>query len=358
MNLRKSLFFVLFALAPAVFVTQGCQVTVVAPPSTLRDTLTTSMQSAVTAELDEFIASAKALQAAAPKPAGRGWDKAQDAAAIEASRTAWARARSSYERIEGVIAPLFGEFDESMDQRYDYFVSQYGKDDNLFDEKNVTGMHAIERILWSDVTSDGVRGFESGLKKGADSVYVASKFPQTEAESTAYREQLVGKLISDAEKLRAEWKAAKLDVNGAFDGLVALVNEQGEKVDLASAFSEESRYSKRTMADLRDNMVGTRRIFALFKPLLASKTSTDATKDGPRIAAAIESGFAKIDAAYAAVDGPSIPAPPATWSAENPSALDLDTPFGKLYTQVRAQTDAAKPDSAAKQLDYAAELLK
>jgi len=67
--------------------------------------------------------------------------------------------------------------------------------------------------------------------------------------------------------------------------------------------------------------------------------------------------LASIDAAYKAVPGNAIPEPPATWSAESPSAADLQTPFGKLYTAVLEQSDVAKKGSVVSKLDEAGAIL-
>lgn len=57
------------------------------------------------------------------------------------------------------------------------------------------------------------------------------------------------------------------------------------------------------------------------------------------------------------VQGDAIPSPPSTWSAENPSMADLATPFGRLYTKVRAATDPTAAGSVVKQLGEAGALL-
>ena len=100
---------------------------------------------------------------------------------------------------------------------------------------------------------------------------------------------------------------------------MSLVEEQREKVLKASTNEEESRYSQRTMTDLRDNLVGTKAAYAIFQPWITAKAG------GADLDRGILAGFASLDAAYAAVSGEAIPEPPATWSAENPTAADLQT---------------------------------
>ena len=67
-------------------------------------------------------------------------------------KAAWVRARTAYEHVEGAIAPIFPELDAAIDERYDGFLADIGPtgDANLFDGTGVTGMHGIERILYSD----------------------------------------------------------------------------------------------------------------------------------------------------------------------------------------------------------------
>src|SRR4029079_1699006 len=127
---------------------------------------------------------------------------------------------------------------------------------------------------------------------------------------------------------------------GSFDGLIALMNEQREKVNKAASEEEESRYAQRTMADIRDNLAGTRKVYGLFRPWLDTKS------DGKTVDADVQAAFDELGAAYAAVDGDAIPVPPADWSSESPSADALATPFGELYTAVQAAADPNRPGSA------------
>ena len=65
--------------------------------------VTNAMHASVLSDLETLAEAAVELQAAAPVSAGRGWDKAEDAAAIDAMKAAWVRAREAYEHIEGAI---------------------------------------------------------------------------------------------------------------------------------------------------------------------------------------------------------------------------------------------------------------
>jgi hypothetical protein len=149
------------------------------------------------------------------------------------------------------------------------------------------------------------------------------------------------------------------------------MNEQQEKVDKASTNQEESRYSQTTMADIRNNLAGTERVYLLFQPWIQSKAAATldagatgdagadagAPQDGNAIDATIEAGFAKLQALYDSVTGDAIPQPPTTWSSENPTPTDQATPFGMLYEGVHQAVDPNQPGSVVAEMNAAAVLL-
>lgn len=308
-----------------------------------------AMHDALLVDVQALAQAVSDLKDAAPTPAGRGWDKTLDATAIASMRAAWIRARTAYEHIEGALAPLFPDIDVSIDARYDDFLTNLGAagDAYLFDDQGVIGMHAVERVLYADVIPARVVTFEMSLQG-----YVAAAMPATAQEAADFKNKLCAKLVTDTKTLLGQWTPAKIDVAIAYSGLVSLVEEQREKVVKASTSEEESRYSQRTMTDLRDNLAGTKTAYAVFQPWLLSKTNGGADLDRDILA-----GLGQLDAAYTKVQGEAIPAPPATWSAESPSAADLMTPFGQLYTSITEQVDRAKTASVVSKLDAAGTLL-
>jgi len=314
--------------------------------------VTTQMHGTLLTDLDALVKASEELQKAAPATTGRGWDKTQDAAALEAMRTAWKKARVAYEHVEGAIAPLFPDVDFVIDARYDDYLAELGDagDANPFDGQGVTGMHAIERIIFADTVPAYVADFEKTLKG-----YKPAAFPATQQESDDFKNKLCAQLVADTKKLRDQWQPQKIDLGGAYQGLVALMNEQREKVTKASTNEEESRYAQRTLADLKANLEGTRAVYKLFQPWIVARTKGDL--DGKAIDQKIQAGFAELEAAYAANPGDGIPQPPVTWSAEKPSDADLQTPFGKLYTKVNASVDPKSADSVVAQMNKAARLL-
>jgi iron uptake system component EfeO len=288
------------------------------------------------------------LQAAAPAPQGRGWDATQDAQAISQMKAAWQKARSAYELVEGAVAPLFPDNDYEIDARYDDFLADLAPDGDadLFDGEGVTGMHAVERILFADATPENVIEQESTLPG-----YTAAAWPADEAEAARFKDALVARLVTDTQALADQWTPQNIDVGGAFEGLTALMNEQREKVNKAASAEEESRYSQRTMKDIRDNLAGTRDAYALFQPWLLSKP------DGEAIDAQIQAAFTALDTAYAKVDGDAIPRPPADWSSESPTEANLQTPFGQLFAAVNQAVDPNQAGSAVDGMNRAAEAL-
>jgi iron uptake system component EfeO len=348
-----------FLYAPLAVVVLACSSSGSPAPAKSDDQLkqetVAGMHDTLLGDIDALVAAAKEIQAAAPVTPGRGWDKAQDGAAIEATKAAWIKARSAYERVEGALAPIFPDIDASIDARYDDFLADLGGagDDDLFDDVGVTGLHAVERILYSDTIPSHVVEFEKTIAG-----YKPAAFPATEQESSDFKNKLCAKMIADAQTFHDQWQPAKIDVAVAFQGLVSLMNEQREKVNKASTNEEESRYSQRTMADLRDNLAGTKRAYGVFKPWLVTKGSpAPGVDDGAATDAKIAGDFAALDALYARFPDPAIPQPPDTWAAESPSPQDLATPFGQLYSGVHDAVDPNKTGSVVDEMNKAATIL-
>src|SRR5262249_10954252 len=130
----------------------GCSSDDTSGDGTYEHEIVSGMHASLLREVEDLQAAAEALQKAAPGPSGRGWDVKQDQSAVAAMRAAWGDARTAYEHIEGALAPLFPEIDFAIDARYDDFLTRIGPkgDSDPFDGEGVTGMHAVERILWAD----------------------------------------------------------------------------------------------------------------------------------------------------------------------------------------------------------------
>lgn len=283
----------------------------------------------VSTNLDALVGAAEALCAAAPTGA---WNVSTHGDEVATMRTQWKKARVAYERVEGSIAVLFPELDVATDERYDGFLEN-ATDTELFDDRGVTGVHAIERILFSDVIPPEVIAFEEGL--GAR--YQPAAFPASDADAVAFKSKLCAKLVADTKTMRDDYRPLALDTAAAFRGVIGSMEEQLEKATFASTGEEESRYAQHTLADMRANLEGAENTYEAFRPWLQVKGQT-------ALDAKIRAGLARVKAAYDAAPGDSLPRPPATWSSVSPSEADRQTPFGRLFTLI--ETEAATTGDA------------
>ncbi|MCC6646353.1 MAG: EfeM/EfeO family lipoprotein [Polyangiaceae bacterium] len=292
----------------------------------------------VQTNLDALVVAAEEIAAAAPAPDADGWSREKDEAAVDKMRASWRKARVAYERIEGAIAVLFPELDVSTDERYDGFLADTD-DTNLFDDQGVTGVHAIERVLWSDSAPARVLEFEKTL---LGDKYRAPAFPANEAEARDFKEKLCARLVADTKKMQADFAPLALDLSTAYSGVIGSMAEQVEKADKATGRSdsaEESRYANVTLADMRANIEGGRQIYAAFTPWVTSLgAAAQADHD------AVLAGFSRLDAAYAKLPGDALPAVPATWTTP-PSAADAATPFGALFVTLSDEADEKRDAS-------------
>jgi len=312
-----------------------------------RAEVTKRMHDSLALEIADWKKAATDLANFAPVTSGRGWDTTQDAAAIADMKEAWKRVRVAYEHIEGAIAPLFPATDFATAARYDDYLAELGEkgDDNAFDGEGVTGQHAIERILYADAIPSYVVDFESKLPG-----YEPARFPAHETEASDFKNKLCARLVSDIAGLESAWRPVKIDLGGAYAGLILLMNEQGEKLRKAATPEEKSRYANRTLADLHANLEGTVKIYDVFQPWIVSKSGSATDQN-------IRSGLGQLRTVYDETPGEAIPQPPPTWSSIHPTPQDLATPFGKLFSAVQKAVDPAKEGSVVQEMNKAAKLL-
>lgn len=286
----------------------------------------------VNGQLEALLKASKALQAAAPAPDDDGWNADDDEAAVDKMRAAWGDARDAYERIEGSIAILFMELDISTDERYDGFI-EGEPDENLFDGEGVTGMHAIERILWAGEHPESVVEFESGLDG-----YKEAAFPKNEDEATDFKTKLAKRLVDDVTEMRDQFEPKVLDAATAFGGVIGSMEEQIEKVTAAASAEDESRYAERTLDDMRANLEGGIAVYEAFRPWVRADAGDDVDED-------IQAAFDRLEQAYEDIDGAAIPAPPDDFNALEPTEDQLDTPYGKLFAVLEEEADLERESS-------------
>lgn len=306
-----------------------------------------SVKRDITADLGVLVTEVTAMRAALPPPDADGWNAAADRAAVTAMRQHWFLARAAYERIEGAVAILFPEGDYEIDARYDGFLANLPghRDDDLFDGEGVTGMHAVERILWADEHPPVVLAFERGQPG-----YVPAAFPSTEAEATRFRDGLMARLVRDVTRMRDGFAPLALDPSSAFRGVIGSMREQAEKVDNAASGEEESRYARATLLDMRSNLTGASRTWLAFRPWVLSR-------GGVALAQRVDQKLTALRAQYDLPTGNSIPPVPEGYDPDMPSQSDRQTPFGALRDFVHSETDASLDGSLVFEMNAAADLL-
>jgi iron uptake system component EfeO len=290
----------------------------------------------------DLYAAALALQAAAP---GAGWTSASDPSSVAAMKAAWRDARRAYQGLEGAADRSFPDLDAVIDTRYDDQLA-LGPDPDLFDGQGFVGLHAVERILWSDEVPASVIAFESGLPG-----YVAPAFPGTTAEASEFKGGLCGRLVSDTATLEARVEGLALDSPSAYQAALGLVHTQVIKVEEAGAGKDESRYSQTTLADMRADVAAAAATHAVFRGWLLAKQG-GLTVDGQ-----VGAGFARLESAYASVRTDSLPVAPAGWSSISPTAPMLVSPFGALFEATAAEADDTRGGSLAHAMGEAVDLL-
>jgi iron uptake system component EfeO len=337
---RAPLGMLLIALAPA---TIGCGSDKSGSPE---EQAQAAVKAQITAQLANLVNASVTLRAAAPAPDAGGWNDQTDAAAVNAMKTQWAAARSAYEQIEGAIAVLFPDYDASTDERYDGFLSDTGPDDDLFDGTGVTGIHALERILWAGHAPADVVAFEAALPG-----YVAASFPSNLTQATEFRDGLATRLVTDVQAVQTMFAPLTLDTAAAFRGVIGSLGEQIEKIELAADGEDESRYAQHTLADMRANLAGGKNTYNAFRDWVRGEAG------GLALDADILAGFDRVSALYSQVNGDALPPVPAGFDKDAPTAEQLATPYGKIFAGLSTESAAGDPDSLVSKMSAAADLL-
>lgn len=304
-----------------------------------------SVKTYIDTQLSMMETCATSLQNHAPAADADGWNLTDDAAAVATMREDWRCLRNTYERVEAAIAVVFPDYDYSLDQRYDEFVSLMA-DPDPFDDQIVTGVHAVERILWAGEAPTATTEFEATLEFGA-----TARTPATMDEANDFKTLLCERIVTEIGEMRTQFAPQALDTDAAFRGVISSMQEQAEKVNLAASGEDESRYAQHTLADMRANLAGGQEMYSRFRTWLMS------VEGGAAIDEEIMAGFERIGAAYDAIAGDAVPAVPATWNPTSPSTEDLATPYGMLHTMLEEEADPDHEGSLAHEMDHAAEAL-
>lgn len=162
---------------------------------------------------------------------------------VEKAKYAYPRVRMYYERSEP-IAESFGDLDPRLDARL-ADLTEEGKT-----EKDWTGFHKIEKILW-------------------------------EQNSTKGTEAVADQLVKDIKELRAKIPTAEVTPELMITGSVDLLNE----VSTSKVTGEEEIFSKTDLFDFKSNLEGAEKIYHIFKPQLEKKDPKLAKTIGNRFEA-------------------------------------------------------------------------
>lgn len=306
---------------------------------------TSAARAAVLAHTADLRDAVTALCAAAPAPSASGWSATSDPAAVGTMRDEWRRARRAYQSVEGLMDMFLGDLDARLDIRYDDALAA-GADTNPFNDEGFVGLHAVERILWSDQIPASVVAAESALDG-----YVPASFPANEEQAADFRDELCARLVADASALHERMEALALGSPALYEAAVRLVEAQAEKLGEAAAGKDESRYAGYTLGDMRANLASAKETHAIFRAWLLTKA------DGAHVDGEIAEGFARLDQAYAAVAGDALPETPEGWSPVDPTHAAQASPFGVLYAAASAESDDTIDGSLAHSMDEAAGLL-
>ena len=317
----------------------------------MRNAIGTGLRDAIVVSLTETKKAAIDLQTSAPTPPGRGWNAAEDPQAMAAMRDAWRRMRASFELYSAAMVVLFPDVMRGASATYDQALGS--GDGDAFDDQGVVGMHAVERILYSDAIPARVVDFEKGLPG-----FAPAAFPSNAQQASDFKTKLCARLVADIARLEKEWSAVDLDFGGAFLLLVALLQDQRIEMEEAALRKEESRYAQTTLAELRTSLEGTRRAYAFFKPLLLEKRSADEKTDGAKKSESVEVALGALGAVYASQPGDALPELPPKWAATGSlTASELETPFAIIYRRVQAAADATVDGALADELNDMIEIL-
>lgn len=169
--------------------------------------------------------------------------EAVKAGEVEKAKELFAPTRQHYEVVEP-IAELFSDLDAAIDSRAD-------DHEKAELDEGFIGFHKLEYALFEKNTTEGMK-------------------PVAE------------KLMADVEELQKRVAGLTFPPDKVVGGAAALM----EEVAATKISGEEDRYSHTDLWDFEANFDGSRKIFDLFKPLLA--------KDDPKFVEKVDANFATV----------------------------------------------------------------
>jgi iron uptake system component EfeO len=172
----------------------------------------------------------------------QGFVKSLNYGNVEQAKARYATTRMPYEAVEPV-AESFGGLDPDIDAR-----------EGDVPEAQFRGFHRIERALWAENTTKGVRS-------------------------------VAAKLLADVKRLQALVFAIKLTPAQIANGANELLTE----VSSSKITGEEERYSHTDLWDFEANVLGSKAAYDAVKPLLVQQD--------PGLAKEIDQRFAEVEKA-------------------------------------------------------------
>ncbi|WP_104722581.1 iron uptake system protein EfeO [Helicobacter mesocricetorum] len=148
---------------------------------------------------------------------------------IKQAKKIYPLARMYYERSEP-IAESFGDLDARIDSRL-ADIEEEGKN-----EKDWSGFHKIEKILWEGNTTKGT-------------------------------EAIANQLLMDVKELRSKIPTVEVNAELMLTGAVDLLNE----VSTSKITGEEEIFSKTDLYDFQANIEGAEKIYQILRPYLLQK---------------------------------------------------------------------------------------
>lgn len=267
---------------------------------------------------------AVALYAAAPTPGPNGWNATTASSQLQSMKDIWRQARDAYERNENTLEDIFPDIDHDINGRYEDAIAQSGVVTDLFSGDQFSGMHAIERILWSNSVSTEALQFESTLPG-----YQPPSFPSNQQESSEFVTGLLARFESDTQNQIERWAAGSESTGVALDRLTDSAGVPSVFLYLDATQQQEDRYSQETLADMRANIIGAQACFDTFSIWLNAK-------GWPDLQASVDADYQTELTVADKFPGMQVPPAPEGWNGADPTPLDLRTPYGQLYTAMNA----------------------
>ncbi|MHC5725405.1 MAG: iron uptake system protein EfeO [Nostoc sp.] len=197
----------------------------------------------VTKEIDQLVTKTKILT------------DAVIAGDLPKAQKTYASAHLHYERTEPV-AELFSDLDKSMDSRADDFAKKEA-------DPHFTGYHRLEKALFQDKTTKGMKPYAEKLQK-------------------------------DAVDLQKRIATLTIEPKNMVGGAADLIEEVGK----TKISGEEDRYSRTDLWDFSANVDGSQKIVELLRPVIQ--------KANPELLGRVDANFTKVDqqlAKYKTPDG-------------------------------------------------------